>query len=89
MSLSTLIRKRDPVNLATATVAVANPTEPTMTAGDGARVNAWLDHIGATDPIERLEVVEKCKGDPDALAYFLKRHAEDCTTTDTEDDGRP
>ena len=53
-----------------------------------AKVNRWLDHIGATDPIERQEVIDKCVTDPDALAYFLKRHAEDCITIDPEDNRR-
>lgn len=44
---------------------------------DRYKVNAWLDHINCTNPQERGEVLEKCKTDPEARAYFVKRWTED------------
>lgn len=55
-----------------------SPSAQKMIFSDEQKVNAWLDHIGAIDPIERQEVIDKCENDPGALAYFLKRYAEDC-----------
>lgn len=44
---------------------------------DRSNVNAWLDHIQCTDQQERGEVLEKCKTDPEARAYFVGRWSQD------------
>jgi len=46
-------------------------------------VNRWLDSIGETDADIRAEVIECCKTNPKARAYFLSRAAElDLTNSD-------
>ena len=79
-TLATHEQKNEPTVASVASVAVANPTEDKsgMTGEAHAKVNRWLDHIGAVDPVERQEVVDNCTSDPSALEYFLRRHAEDC-----------
>ena len=55
------VRPVSPLSVAkVATVRVANPTEAKtgMTGDEAARVNAWLDDIGAVEPEERSEVIE-------------------------------
>lgn len=37
------------------------------------KVAAWLDHIGETDKVHRLEVRDNCMADPECLAYFAGR----------------
>jgi len=39
-------------------------------------IRAWLAHIGETDPAMVNEVMERCRTDTDACAYFLKRARE-------------
>jgi hypothetical protein len=39
-------------------------------------IKKWLAHIGETDQELIDDVLEQCQADPEALAYFLKRHAE-------------
>jgi hypothetical protein len=43
---------------------------------DRAKVNKWLDSIGEVDPYCRAEVLEQCKDDPDARAYYVSRYEE-------------
>jgi len=46
------------------------PTAP-LSDAEGARVRAWLDTIGETDPATIGEVLDKCETDREARAYFL------------------
>lgn len=39
-------------------------------------VLAWLEHIGETDPEIVADVLNRCRLDPEARAYFLKRAKE-------------
>ena len=62
-----------------ATVAVANPTETKtalMTAEEEKAIRAWLAHIEESDPEIIAEVLEKCKRDSGARAYFMWRAEE-------------
>lgn len=45
---------------------------------DRAKINKWLDHINEQDPILRAEVIDICKVDRGARAYYVKRFTEDC-----------
>jgi hypothetical protein len=59
-----------------ATVAVASPLPPPLSAGDEAAIRAWLAHIAETDLETIAEVLDHCRTDMEARAYFLRR-AED------------
>jgi hypothetical protein len=68
-----------PVTVApVATVAVAdNPKSPIkLSPDDEENIRAWLTYIKETDPEIIIEVVDKCRNDPDARRYFLKRSEE-------------
>jgi hypothetical protein len=41
---------------------------------DRAKVNAWLDKIGEHEDACRAEVLEQCKNDPEARAYYVGRY---------------
>lgn len=45
---------------------------------DRQKITAWLAGIRAPKD-EADEVLELCKADPEARAYYLKRHTQDCT----------
>lgn len=45
---------------------------------DRRKVLAWLDHIGETDKACRAEVLQLCKDDPEARAYYVKHYTDDC-----------
>ena len=47
-----------------------------MTASQETAVRAWLDRIEETDPATIAEVLDRCRQDVDARAYFLMRAAE-------------
>ena len=47
-----------------------------MTAEQEAAICAWLTYINETDPEIIRDVLDKCRADPDALVYFLKRSDE-------------
>jgi hypothetical protein len=40
---------------------------------DMAEVTGWLVEIGECDPVIREHVLERCRTDPAARAYFLRR----------------
>jgi hypothetical protein len=40
------------------------------------RIRAWLDRIGETDEEAIAEVLERCRNDPEARAYYLARATE-------------
>lgn len=44
-----------------------------LTAADESVIRRWLAHIEEDDPAIITEVLNKCRADPDALAYFLRR----------------
>lgn len=43
---------------------------------DRAKINAWLDSIGETDQFCRDEVLDQCKADKGARAYYVGRYEE-------------
>jgi len=68
-----------PVTVApVATVAVAERAEPLteLSPDEESNILAWLTHIEETDPAIIAEVVDKCRNDPEARRYFLKRSEE-------------
>ena len=68
-----------PVTVApVATVAVAEQPEPhpELSSDKESSIRAWLTHIEETDPAIIAEVVDKCRNDPKARRYFLKRSDE-------------
>ncbi|MHB8472911.1 MAG: hypothetical protein ACYDC8_08705 [Gammaproteobacteria bacterium] len=74
-----------------ATVAVANPPDAkpaTMTVEQQADIRAWLAHIEETDPAIITEVMDKCRTDPEALAYFTWRAGEVPKPVVVDDDDR-
>ena len=44
---------------------------------DREKVLAWLAHIKETDQVIIDDVIHHCKTDPEARAYFIRRHNED------------
>jgi len=52
------------------------PTELQNKISDRAKINTWLTKIGETDEACRAEVLEQCKDDPEARAYYLQRSEE-------------
>lgn len=62
-----------------ATVAVASPEEhkpAPLTAEEEQAIRAWLIHIDEDDPAIIAEVLDKCRDNPEARAYFLGRSEE-------------
>lgn len=47
-----------------------------LSPADESRVRAWLTHIEETDQDFIDGVLDQCRGDPEALVYFLKRSTE-------------
>jgi hypothetical protein len=47
-----------------------------VTGGEEAAIRAWLALIGETDSAVVREVIDSCRSDPAALAYFIRRAAE-------------
>jgi hypothetical protein len=47
-----------------------------LTADAEQAIRAWLAHIAETDPIIIAEVLDRCRRDARARAYFLRRAAE-------------
>lgn len=68
-----------------ATVAVAKP--PALTAEEEAAIRAWLAHIEETDTANIAEVLNQCRADEEARAYFLRR-ADEVPRPMPEDDDR-
>lgn len=48
-------------------------TDPLKRGQMQQQILKWLDHIGEGDPEQIESVLEQCRADPEALAYFLKR----------------
>ena len=44
-----------------------------LATGEEQAMRRWLDHIHETDPDTIEMVLEQCRTDPEAKAYFLKR----------------
>ena len=69
-----------------ATVSVARPESKKhdgetrlsrpLSTGEEQAVRRWLDHIHETDHDTIEMVLEQCRTDPEAKAYFLKRAGE-------------
>lgn len=72
-----------------ATVAVAKPQPPAtaMTAEEEAAIRAWLANIKETDADIIGEVLDQCRADVAARAYFLWR-ADELPRRITDDDDR-
>ena len=59
-----------------------------MSAEQEAAICAWLTYINETDSEIICDVLDKCRAEPNALEYFLKRSAEVPTPWDDGDDRR-
>lgn len=61
-----------------ATVAVAKPQPPAtaMTADEETAIRAWLAYIAETSVETITEVLDQCRADMEARAYFLQRAEE-------------
>lgn len=51
-------------------------SEKPLSREQGSIIRAWLAHIEETDPDIIAEVLDKCRSNPKALAYFLRRTEE-------------
>jgi hypothetical protein len=74
-----------------ATVAVANPTAAKtapLTVEEETAIRAWQAHIEETDPGEIQSVLDECRADSGALAYYLSRAEEVPRPSDFDDDRR-
>lgn len=73
-----------------ATVAVAKPQSPApaMTTEQETAIRAWLAHIEETDANTIAEVVNQCRADLEARAYFLRRADEVPRPLPDDDDRR-
>jgi hypothetical protein len=47
-----------------------------LTRDQEAAITRWLDHIDEADPALRAECLDRCRQDPEALAYYLERARE-------------
>jgi hypothetical protein len=47
-----------------------------LTPDQEAAITRWLDHIDEADPALRAECLDRCRQDPEALAYYLERARE-------------
>lgn len=54
----------------------ASGTEKVVSRQAEATIRAWLAHIRETDPVLIDDVLTRCAGDPDCLAYFMTRATE-------------
>lgn len=63
--------KNKNLDIATATVATLATHKPATDSIQLEMVRAWLSKIGEPEE-DHFIVLEKCKSDPEALAYFLK-----------------
>lgn len=68
-----------------ATVAVAKP--PALTVEEETAIRGWLAHIEETDADIISEVLNQCRADMEARAYFLRR-AEEVPRPVPDDDDR-
>ena len=68
-----LIREQKP-GIVAALQRAAN--EFPMSQAQETAIRAWLDHIEEDDPAIIAEVLDKCRTDPEALAYFSRRAEE-------------
>lgn len=59
-----------------ATVAVASPLPPALSEGEEAAIRAWLTYIAETNLETIAEVLDQCRTDAGARAYFLRRAEE-------------
>lgn len=73
-----------------ATVAVAKPQPPAtaMTAEEETAIRTWLAHIEDTDTNIMEEVLNQCRDDGEARAYFLRRSEEIPQPVPDDDDRR-
>lgn len=57
--------------------ALRERAQPNLTPNDVTMlVRRWLAQIGETDPLTIEQVLDQCRGDAEARAYFLKRAKE-------------
>lgn len=63
-------------NGALATDLAKLPSRDNLTPAQETAIIDWLDHIGEHHQPSRLECLERCRQDPEARAYFLKRARE-------------
>lgn len=50
--------------------------EASAISGDLEAIRAWLAFIGEADPVTVGEVLDKCRTDPEARDYFVRRAGE-------------
>ncbi|MFO1352590.1 MAG: hypothetical protein U1F68_18735 [Gammaproteobacteria bacterium] len=62
--------------VATVAVAEPQPAATAMTAEEETAIRAWLAHIEETDADIIAEVLNQCRADVKARAYFLRRSEE-------------
>ena len=68
-----------------ASVAVAKPANiAAMTAEEEMAIRAWLAHIEETDADIIAEVLNQCRADVEARAYFLRRAEDERYINDDE-----
>lgn len=56
--------------------AILRELADTLTAEQEAAICRWLDHIGEHHEPSRAECLDRCRRDPQARTYFLRRSKE-------------
>lgn len=74
--------------VATVAVAKSQPPAAAMTREEETAIRAWLAHIEEADVDIIAEVLNQCRADVDARAYFLRRAEEVPQPTPNDDDRR-
>ena len=60
-------------------MATAQTTvERVQSLQDKQKINLWLDSINETDQATREEVLEHCRIDKEARAFYVQKYDEDC-----------
>lgn len=67
--------RRDQANTMADTPSPREPLPPLTATAENA-IRAWLAHISETDPAAITEVLDRCRKDAQARAYFLRRASE-------------
>lgn len=71
-----IIDEGDSQNIANPEPSKPSKANAVILTGDLEAISAWLTFIGEHDPACIGEVMDACRADPDALAYYLGRSVE-------------
>lgn len=74
--------RENKISIATLLLAANDPAPTRLHGTDVSAIRAWLASIGETNPATILEILDKCAGNPDVLAYYMSRAAENLQESD-------